>query len=42
MTEKERKRLLWHELFHYGFRPDPATQKRITELLLSSKLRRAK
>jgi hypothetical protein len=35
MSEKDWKRLVWHELFHYGFRPDLATRKRITELLLT-------
>jgi hypothetical protein len=39
MSEKQWKRLLWHELFHYGFRPDPVTQKRIRKLLLTRSIK---
>ena len=39
MTEKQWKRLVWHELFHYGVRPSLDTQKRITKLLLTRKIK---
>jgi len=42
MTEKQQKRLVWLELFHYGIRPSLDTKNKITKLLLSSKVRRMK
>lgn len=39
MTEKQWKRLVWHELFHYGVRPSLDTKNRITKLLLTRKIK---